>query len=368
MVAFALDPDGQRDRFVQEHSTQEQVELLQEDLRNFGFELFDVVDAGARAKRMSVILRMVGRLQPPDDDGKATRAVHAPDLRDIVSRAMNWLTVEPDVCASEALEAMIRDPDLFGWRTQLRHAHAMWARAHRERTFHHPTPAAIREALAGGPPVNAADLRAIVMDELQRLSRGLRTSDITPWKRYWNLNSDGNPTEPLIENQCRDHIMGLLRVRLERYHISAALPETRRGQETRADLFILGGAGRNLPIEAKRHFHREIWVALRAQLQGYANSEGADGFGIYLVFWFGNDLEPTPARDDGKAGPLTAGELEAMLCADMLPETREVISAIVFDVSRTAGAAGNPRKKGKPRKKRVKEAAASGPSKPPHAH
>jgi hypothetical protein len=29
-------------------------------------------------------------------------------------------------------------------------------------------------------------------------------------------------------------------------------------------------------------------------LQGYAADQGADGFSVYLVFWFGVDVAPTP--------------------------------------------------------------------------
>ena len=216
---------------------------------------------------------------------------------------------------------------------------AQLSRAH----VRYPKPEAIREALAGGPPVRAADLRAVVVDELDRLRHQLHTSDTTPWKRYWNLDSTGHPEGPLPENQCRDHLLDLLKVVLRPYRIAGALPEARRGEETRADMLIMSCAGRDLPIEAKRHYNRDIWTAPRAQLQGYANSERAEGFGIYLVFWFGNDQGPTAPREDGAPGPNTAGELEAMLAAEVPPESRELMSIIVFDVSNPSGPAGKPR-------------------------
>jgi hypothetical protein len=98
-------------------------------------------------------------------------------------------------------------------------------------------------------------------------------------------------------------------------------------------MLVLTGAGRNLPIEAKRHFHADIWVAASTQLQGYAADPGADRFGIYLVFWFGNDASPTPARPCGGDGPASASELEAMLVGDLSQELRARTDVIVFDVS-----------------------------------
>jgi hypothetical protein len=216
----------------------------------------------------------------------------------------------------------------------------------RDQSFKHPAASAVRAALDCGPPVNASDLKAVVMSELDQLRAEVRNTDTTPWKHYWNRDSEGKVTEPLIENECRDHLLERLRDRLKKYQIAAALPEARRGEATRADVLILTGAGRNLPIEAKRHFHPDIWEAAATQLQGYAAAPGADGLGVYLVFWFGNDASPTPARPDGIAGPITGAKLEAMLAGDLPAEIKERTDVIVFDVSDpSASGTRKPRRK-----------------------
>jgi hypothetical protein len=208
----------------------------------------------------------------------------------------------------------------------------------------------VRAALAGGAPVNASDLRAIVLQELRQLASELRSTDNTPWHRYWNIDpKTGRVTIPLIENHCRNHLLDRLRGRLNKYGIAAALPETRRADDTRADMVILTGAGRNLPIEAKRHFHEDIWLAASTQLQGYAADPGADGFGIYLVFWFGNDASPTPSRPDGRAGPTSAVEMEAILVGDLPAEIKNTTDVVVFDVSDSQASGLR-----KPRQKRSK--------------
>jgi hypothetical protein len=167
------------------------------------------------------------------------------------------------------LTNLIEDEGLAAWHPSLRHAQAQQIRLQRDRNFKQPTPAVIRTAVDGGPPVNAADLRAVVLEELERLRAEFRINDTTPWKRYWNLDSQGGPTEPRIENACRDHLLERLQDRLKPYRIAAAIPEARRGEETRADMLMLTGAGGNLPVEAKRHFHRDIWTAASTQLHGY---------------------------------------------------------------------------------------------------
>jgi hypothetical protein len=81
-------------------------------------------------------------------------------------------------------------------------------------------------------------------------------------------------------------------------------------------------------------------------LQGYAAAPGADGLGVYLVFWFGNDAAPTPARPDGKAGPTSGAELEAMLIEDLSPDLKSRTEIVVFDVSNpSASGLKRPRQK-----------------------
>jgi hypothetical protein len=235
----------------------------------------------------------------------------------------------------------------------IRHAQAQQRRVMRDQTFKHPLASVVRAALDCGPPVNALDLRAVVISELQQLRAELRKTDTTPWKRFWN-SPKGSVTTPLIENECRDHLLDRLRDRLAKYQIAAVLPEARCGGETRADVLIVTGAGRNLPIEAKRHFHSAIWTAASTQLVGYAADPGADGMGVYLIFWFGNEVPPTPAHPDGGVGPGTGAELEAMLVEGLPDEIKPLIDVIVFDVSNPAApATGKPRRKS-PKKRDIR--------------
>lgn len=355
-VAFALDPIGHGDRFLKEHSGAA-VGLFSEDLTEALIDAFGGIDGGSRPYREAMIVRLLGPVSSPDFELWNVGDLPATRRSDTVRHAINWLAGQTDRDAGVALASLVDDPALIAWQPSLRHAQAQQTRLRRDRAFKHPAPTTVRAAMAGGPPVNASDVRAVVMEELGRLRAELRTSDSTPWKRYWNVDSTGKVTTPLVENECRDHLLERLRDRLQRYQIVAAIPEARRGERTRADMLILTGAGRNLPVEAKRHYHAEIWQAASSQLQGYAAEEGADGFGIYLVFWFGNDVEPTPARPDGTDGPMSAVDLEAMLASDLPLDLRARTDVIVFDVSNSQAPAT-----AKPRKKRTAKAKASVPT------
>lgn len=204
----------------------------------------------------------------------------------------------------------------------------------RDRSFKHPPASVVRAAIDGGPPVNARDLRAVVMSALHQLRSELRSTATTPWKRYWN-SANGNVTTPLVENECRDNLLDRLGDRLEKYRIAEVIPEARRGEATRTDVLVLSGAGRNLPIE-KRHFHPDVWTAAATQLQHYASDPGADGMGTHLVFWFGNSVKSTAVRPDGRSRPNSAEEMEAMLIEDLDADLVDRTDVIVFDVSNPA--------------------------------
>ncbi|MGV0909578.1 NACHT domain-containing protein [Martelella sp. FOR1707] len=219
------------------------------------------------------------------------------------------------------------------WRAEINHAAAEHARKLRDEQFCPPSLDQLRKALEGGAPANSSDLVAIVVEELQRYKSTLRTASETPWKRFWNTDQHGHATDPQVENEDRDRLLELLRPRFERYGIVGSFPEARRGENTRADILLLNGAGKNLPVEAKRHYNKELWTAPVDQLSGYASDENASGYGVYLVFWFGKDRS-LPTRDDGAPPPETAEELEAMLIEDLPSALKNKFTIIVLDVAK----------------------------------
>ncbi|KZL00517.1 MULTISPECIES: hypothetical protein [unclassified Pseudovibrio] len=251
----------------------------------------------------------------------------------LVNAAIDRLSTSDVSDVGAKLKALIKDVDP-SWGSRIAHAAAEHASKLRDKLYTPPSIEELSKALAGGPPVNPADLKACLLEEIDRYKSTLRTGTEMPWKAYWNTNRYGKPTTPKVENVCRDRFLELLRPPLEKYGVAASLPEARRKNDTRADVLLISHAGKNLPIEVKRHFHDELWTAPVNQLAGYASDEGACGYGVYLVFWFGADERATPARPDGRARPKNAQELEKLLISDLPAEMKDTISVFVLDVSK----------------------------------
>lgn len=332
-VAFALDPISHADRFLRENDGDTVVELFNNTFHGGLAEAIVTAAPEGLARRHAVAVRLFGPSSTPRDGPWGGRVTRARGFSDCTRAAIAGLAANPHADADAALSELIAEPALAAWRADLRHAHAQHRRLRRDLDFVHPAPAGIAAALAGGPPVNAADLRAVVHEELCRLRAELHTDDTTPWKRFWNLNGHEKPIQPLPENACRDHLLARLRDRLRGYHVHAALPEARRGESTRADALVLSGAGGTLPVEAKRHYHKDVWTAATTQLQKYAVAEDSEGYGIYVVFWFGTGVAQTPPHPAGGMRPKSAEQLEAVLVADLPEVIRCRTDIVVFDVS-----------------------------------
>ncbi len=258
--------------------------------------------------------------------------LHATSASAIVRGAIQRLEASDSAEVCEQLKALAEAVDA-SWKPHIAHAAENHARKLRDEQFASPSVSQLIDALAGGPPATSADLAAVVLEEVERYKSTLRSGSEMPWKRFWNTDRYGAATEPQVENDDRDRLLELLRLRFQRYGVAASVPEARRGEDTRADILLLSHAGKNLPIEAKRHNNSELWTAASTQLSGYAADPDACGFGIYLVFWFGNEFK-APKRSDGTESPESAEALEAMLADDLPLNLRDKISVVVLDVSR----------------------------------
>lgn len=254
-----------------------------------------------------------------------------------VHSALNRLADSEDAGAGSTLGKLLDHPTLSDWHFSIKMARSQHLRKMRDQAFKHPTAADVRDALSGGPPINSGDLRAVVVDAIQRLSVELHSGDTGWWKAFWNIDQHGRAESPRIENDNRDRLLERLKDKLAPFGVAASLPEAQRGDGTRADTLVISSAGRTLPIEAKRHFHPDLWKTARSQLQGYAAAPDGDGDGILLVFWFGTEEGQTPPRGNGdKRRPTSASELQEMLEEDLAGELGGVTDVVVLDVSRPA--------------------------------
>jgi hypothetical protein len=111
-----------------------------------------------------------------------------------------------------------------------------------------------------------------------------------------------------------------------------AQAESRYADDKRSDIRVSCGDF-NVSVEIKRSCHRELWSAIKTQLIAkYTRDPGTDGYGIYLVFWFGDTehCRPTPGE---KSPPKSADRLEELLRDTLLTEEQRKISICVIDVA-----------------------------------
>ena len=249
----------------------------------------------------------------------------AADVSTAVERLIDHLASLSESAATDALERLAENALLERWRDRLRHAVGRQLETRREAEFQYATVEQVQKTLDGGNPANSADLAALTTDPLRQLAESIARGNPSDWRQYWD-SPQGAP-QPRHEDLCRDALLSDLR-RLLPEGIDAQ-PEGRYAADRRADIRV-SCKGFNVPVEIKKSTHRALWSAIGTQLTEYAKDPGADGHGIYLVFWFGpEDCQRPP---DGEK-PQTPRQLEEQLQRTLAPEKARKIDVVVIDVS-----------------------------------
>ena len=200
----------------------------------------------------------------------------------------------------------------------------------RDASYRHPTIEQVCQTLNGGTPANPGDLAALVMDRLRELADQIRRGNTDDWSQYWNEPHKKSPT-PKHEDRCRDALLSDLQLRLRLLQGVDAQPEGQYANDKRADIRVSYGDFQ-VPVEIKKNMHRDLWSACKNQLiKLYTSAPDTDGYGIYLVFWFGKDRTQPPPSGTRPANP---EELKNRLEATLSPDEARKISVCVVDVSR----------------------------------
>ena len=248
------------------------------------------------------------------------------------------LAARVDEEAIAALADLADDPTLEHWRGMLLRACDEQAEKFRISVWVAPTLRQIRDALRGGPPAGAADLHALVSDKLANLAKRIRDGNTDAWQQYWH----SDPTDrqgrmvikPKSENPCRDGLLSDLQLLLEPQEVDAQ-PEGHHAEDNRSDIIAVHGA-HAVVVEVKRTHSEELWSAIEKQLIAkYLRDPRTDGYGIYLVLWFGPDhvrrAPPSGTR------PESPDELRHRLIGLLPREHRHAITVLVVDVSAPEG-------------------------------
>lgn len=249
---------------------------------------------------------------------------------DKVRTFIDALGGNPDEAAQKQLERLLGLPKLAPWHDRLRHAAHTQRMARRKASFRHLDAAEVCNTLANREPANAADLAALADAHLRGLARKIRDGSTNDYRQYWSYDVSGKPERPKPENDCRDILLSDLAERLGRLGVDAR-KEIYHAEDKRADISVSFGGAQdfNVPIEIKKDSHADLWRAMHEQLiVRYTRDPGADGFGIYLVFWFGGKNMPLP--QEGKK-PRSATELEERLRQTLSVEESRRVRVCVID-------------------------------------
>jgi hypothetical protein len=281
---------------------------------------------------LALLIELLAPDAPPERPFGGGRVSRPMQTADEVRAFIDVLGGNPNDAARQQLERLLALPKLSPWHDRLRHAVHTQRIARRKARFRHLDAAEVCRTLANRDPANAADLAALADAHLRDLARKIRDGSTNDYRQYWSYDAKGKPERPKPENDCRDALLSDLTERLGRLGVDA-IKEGYYAEDKRADIRVaFGGAQRlNVPIEIKKDSHSDLWRAIHEQLiERYTRDPGADGFGIYLVFWFGGKDMPLP--QEGKK-PRSSAELEERLRRTLTAEERRRVRVCVIDCS-----------------------------------
>jgi hypothetical protein len=256
------------------------------------------------------------------------------DATDFIKRNINQLSTQTDNESISTLSRLIDKPELESYHDHLKHAFANQAALLREQHFDRPNWQQAIESLKNGKPAHTADLHALTVEHLNDVANRIVNENTDLFKFFWNEDSYARITEPKPEESCRDKLVELLRPKFAPFGISVE-PEGHMARDKRADIVLKYQTEQTLPIEVKRNYHADLWTACENQLDRlYTRDPQAKGYGIYLVFWFGDQRPRSmPNPTNGLQKPKTAQELEIALRSLIKSSDQNRLAIVVIDVT-----------------------------------
>lgn len=317
---FFIKPKIYQEKF-ESYITKNEIRLRH--LVNFmeGSKLSKKLLDGLDSERLSLLIQLIGSTTSPSQNSFI--------VNDMIAQLSSNSTCE----STRSFGELMADDQLHSWQPYLADGAYVQRVCRREAEFHHSTLQQINKVLNNGPPTNAADLKALIFDHLKAISQEIHHTSSSDWKTFWNVDQYNRPEKPKPENACRDVFEHHLKIRLQQFEVTIQ-SEAQCASGTRADISVSIG-DINVPIEIKNSCNRELWTSMKSQLiNKYARSTGADGHGIFLVFWFGDHEHGRPKAGGGKPPPKSADELEGRLRDRLSVNEQRKVSVSVMDVSK----------------------------------
>lgn len=260
------------------------------------------------------------------------------DASNFINNYINELSARTEPSATIALEGMLKESIYLTYKNHLLHSLSNHRTLCRQKQFIQANWACTIEALAGGHPAHVQDLHAITLEYLENINNEIKYGNTDIFKVFWNEDQYSRITKPKVEESCRDRLIDLLKPYFNPLSVRVE-PEGHMAIDKRADIVLFPPPGKKLPLELKRDTHDDLWYACENQLDRlYTRDPEAEGYGIYIVFWFGDKRNgPLPKPPRGIRKPLTSKDLQNSLQSLINPEHLYRLRVFVLDVSPPEG-------------------------------
>lgn len=294
---------------------------------------YDEAHPHIKSDRLAWLVRTFrGAFPATDRPGGVTSGDDNPwDASSFLVGCIQRIAADTSDAAMVQLDELLQAP-ADGYTTVIRSSRAAQLKARRESDFEPAQLGDLVAVMRDRPPRTASDLKAILLDALERVQRIVRGDEADAISNFYE------GSRPKGENACRDQVLLLMRGQLP-FQIDVISERDMPGSR-RADLVLTYGGELQVPLEAKGQWHPELWTAITEQLeQLYTIEYRAGGVGVYLVFWFGAGA-PTGRRltrpPERVVAPTNAEELREALVSLIPDHRRADLSVFVLDLSREA--------------------------------
>lgn len=261
--------------------------------------------------------------------GVTTGDVNPWDATQFLRGCLASLAADPKATSAAAL-ATLKGID-YGYGSIISHSIADQRRACANAEWQPRKVEALADLVTDGPPIDHADFQRVVLAELDRVQAQISSGSEDVWRFFY---ADAQKLKPNKEDHCSDALVTLLKQSDRRVGFDR---EKHLGNDREGDIWC-NSPGLELAVECKRHWHADLWTAFDWQLaQQQAVDWRAQGYGIYLVFWFGMHVQTitTPPRGSGIVKPRSPKELETALTHRIQNANLPRIAVKVLDVSRS---------------------------------
>jgi hypothetical protein len=265
----------------------------------------------------------------PHPTGVTTGDSNPWDASEFLRGLINLLAEDTSDEAAAALRSLAGTEDRYA--SYVRRAIAQQADRRAELDFRPVGVGELAAALTDSPPRTPRDLQVVVLEALDEVQRRIVANETDSWRRFYR---DPARLQPQDENSCSDY----LKEQLEGVEPTVSfLREKHLASDREGDIWCSAN-GVSIPIEAKGQWNGKLWTAADEQLaKQQATDHRADGYGIYLVYWFGNAgkrLKAPPRGSSNGSTPSTPEELERALRAHSPALRSGRLAVKVLDLSR----------------------------------